>query len=105
MRLNSLSLQKKFSIRWRLLESSLSIGSGQERRGCCEIGKQLETRLLTSACGAAIECVRKQKRSGLLDPVDVGLRRICRAFEHDDEAQVHLTFRVDQAAPLNAKRR
>src|SRR4051794_40488736 len=37
MRLNSLSLQKKFSIRWRHLYISASIWSGVVRRGCCEI--------------------------------------------------------------------
>src|SRR3982750_153760 len=37
MRLNSLSLQKKFSIRWRHLYISVSICSGMARRGCCEI--------------------------------------------------------------------
>src|SRR5689334_17772998 len=37
MRLNSLSLQKKFSIRWRHLYISVSIWSGVVRRGCCAI--------------------------------------------------------------------
>src|ERR1051325_4645023 len=37
MRLNSLSLQKKFSIRWRHLYISVSIWSGMARRGCCEM--------------------------------------------------------------------
>src|SRR3954454_7891499 len=37
MRLNSLSLQKKFSIRWRHLYISVSICSGMARRGCCAI--------------------------------------------------------------------
>src|SRR3954463_9768602 len=37
MRLNSLSLQKRFSIRWRHLYISASIWSGVVRRGCCEI--------------------------------------------------------------------
>src|ERR1700730_18798161 len=34
IRLNSLSLQKKFSIRWRHLYISVSIRSGVVRRGC-----------------------------------------------------------------------
>src|SRR5260370_42210276 len=34
MRLNSLSLQKKFSMRWRHLYISVSICSGVVRRGC-----------------------------------------------------------------------
>src|SRR3954454_16350495 len=37
MRLNSLSLQKKFSIKWRHLYISASIWSGMARRGCCAI--------------------------------------------------------------------
>src|SRR3954466_5791477 len=48
MRLNSLSLQKKFSIRWRHLYISVSIWSGVERRGCCEI-TTLAPRSLRSA--------------------------------------------------------
>ena len=37
MRLNSLSLQKKFSIRWRHLYISSSMARGCARRGCCEM--------------------------------------------------------------------
>src|SRR5690554_5275936 len=37
IRLNSLSLQKKFSIRWRHLYISASIFNGWIRRGCWEI--------------------------------------------------------------------
>ena len=37
MRLNSLSLQKKFSIKWRHLYISPSSGWERARRGCCEI--------------------------------------------------------------------
>src|SRR4051794_6108378 len=48
MRLNSLSLQKKFSIRWRHLYISASIWSGVARRGCCEI-TSLAPRSLSSA--------------------------------------------------------
>src|SRR3954462_8164293 len=48
MRLNSLSLQKKFSIRWRHLYISASIWSGVARRGCCEI-TTLAPRSLRSA--------------------------------------------------------
>src|SRR3954471_116145 len=48
MRLNSLSLQKKFSIRWRHLYISASIWSGVARRGCCEI-TTLAPRLSRSA--------------------------------------------------------
>src|SRR3954447_475971 len=48
MRLNSLSLQKKFSIRWRHLYISVSIWSGTVRRGCCAINT-LAPRLSRSA--------------------------------------------------------
>src|SRR3954469_8807723 len=48
MRLNSLSLQKKFSIRWRHLYISASIWSGVARRGCCAI-TTLAPRSLRSA--------------------------------------------------------
>src|ERR1700683_3339920 len=37
MRLNSLSLQKKFSIKWRHLYISSSSGWERARRGCCEM--------------------------------------------------------------------
>src|SRR5690554_1092580 len=76
IRLNSLSLQKKFSIRWRHLYISASIFNGWIRRGCWEItilaprsSRSSMMTLLSKALSAMNASKLTPSRSGLMPMV------------------------------------